>query len=45
MIPSCACGGCSSRLVLGLVILGPPQAWVAYVAGGGGAGPLAFLAT
>jgi hypothetical protein len=32
-------------LVLGLVILGPPQAWVAYVAGGGEAGPLEFLAT
>jgi hypothetical protein len=32
-------------LVLGLVILGPPQAWVAYVAGGGESGPFAFLAT
>jgi hypothetical protein len=32
-------------LVLGLVILGPPQAWVAYVAGGGQAGPVEFLAT
>jgi hypothetical protein len=32
-------------LVLGLVILGPPQAWIAYVAGGGEAGPLEFLGT
>ncbi|HJT63933.1 MAG TPA: acyltransferase family protein, partial [Candidatus Limnocylindria bacterium] len=32
-------------LVLGLVILGPPQAWVSYVAKGGEAGPLEFLAT
>ena len=32
-------------LVLGLVILGPPQAWVSYVARGGEAGPLEFLAT
>jgi hypothetical protein len=32
-------------LVLGLVILGPPQAWVAYVAAGGDAGPLEFLAS
>ncbi|RPH31801.1 MAG: hypothetical protein EHM90_06985, partial [Chloroflexi bacterium] len=32
-------------LLLGLVILGPPQAWVAYVAAGGQAGPLEFLAT
>lgn len=32
-------------LVLGLVILGPPQAWVAYVAAGGDGGPLEFLAT
>jgi len=30
-------------LVLGLVILGPPQAWVAHLAAGGEAGPLAFL--
>ena len=30
-------------LVLGLVILGPPQAWVAYVAAGGHAGPIEFL--
>ena len=30
-------------LVLGLVILGPPQAWVAYVAAGGQAGPIEFL--
>jgi len=30
-------------LVLGLVILGPPQAWVAYLAAGGESGPLAFL--
>jgi hypothetical protein len=32
-------------LILGLVILGPPQAWVAHVAAGGEAGPLEFLAT
>lgn len=32
-------------LLLGLVILGPPQAWVAYLAAGGEAGPLVFLAT
>ncbi len=32
-------------LVLGLVILGPPQAWIAYVAGGGEAGPAEWLAT
>jgi hypothetical protein len=31
-------------LVLGLAILGPPQAWVAYVAAGGEGGPLEFLA-
>lgn len=31
-------------LALGLVILGPPQAWVAHLAAGGGSGPLAFLA-
>lgn len=30
-------------LVLGLVILGPPQAWIAYLAAGGQAGPLEFL--
>lgn len=30
-------------LVLGLVLLGPPQAWVAYLAAGGQAGPLEFL--
>jgi glucan biosynthesis protein C len=30
-------------LLLGLVILGPPQAWVAYVAAGGQAGPVEFL--
>lgn len=30
-------------LVLGLVILGPPQAWVAYLAAGGQAGPIEFL--
>jgi hypothetical protein len=30
-------------LVLGLVVLGPPQAWVAYTAAGGEAGPLEFL--
>jgi hypothetical protein len=32
-------------LVLGLAILGPPQAWVAYAAAGGEAGPLEFLAS
>jgi glucans biosynthesis protein C len=32
-------------LLLGLMILGPPQAWVAYVAAGGEAGPIEFLAT
>lgn len=31
-------------LVLALVILGPPQAWVAYLAAGGQASPAAFLA-
>jgi hypothetical protein len=30
-------------LVLGLVMLGPPQAWIAYLAAGGQAGPLEFL--
>jgi hypothetical protein len=30
-------------LVLGLVILGPPQAWVAYLAAGGQAGAVEFL--
>lgn len=30
-------------LLLGLAILGPPQAWIAYVAAGGQAGPLEFL--
>ncbi|MGH2462865.1 MAG: acyltransferase family protein [Candidatus Limnocylindria bacterium] len=30
-------------LVLGMVILGPPQAWVAYLAAGGQAGPVEFL--
>jgi Acyltransferase family len=30
-------------LFLGLVILGPPQAWVAYLAAGGQAGALEFL--
>jgi glucan biosynthesis protein C len=32
-------------LLLGLVILGPPQAWVAYLAAGGDAGPIEFLGT
>jgi len=32
-------------LLLGLALLGPPQAWVAYVAAGGDAGPMEFLAT
>jgi glucan biosynthesis protein C len=32
-------------LLLGLVILGPPQAWVAYLAAGGNAGALEFLGT
>jgi hypothetical protein len=32
-------------LVLGLVILGPPQAWIAYRAAGGDAGPIEFLGT
>ncbi|HEY7738476.1 MAG TPA: acyltransferase family protein [Candidatus Limnocylindria bacterium] len=32
-------------LLLGLVILGPPQAWVAYVSAGGTAGPIEFLGT
>jgi hypothetical protein len=32
-------------LLIGLVVLGPPQAWVAYVSAGGQAGPLEFLGT
>jgi Acyltransferase family len=32
-------------LLIGLVILGPPQAWVAYLAAGGEAGPIEFLGT
>ena len=30
-------------LVLGLVMLGPPQAWISYVSNGGTAGPVEFL--